>query len=49
MEKLSNEGPDSLAKHTGRFEATEQTKEVPLDPAASEGMVLRVSSILDPK
>jgi hypothetical protein len=49
MEKLANEGPDSSAKHTGNFEANEQTKEVPLDPAASEGKVLRLSSTLDQK
>jgi hypothetical protein len=40
---------DSTAKHTGTFEAAEQTKEVPLDPAAPEGKALRVSSTLDPK
>jgi hypothetical protein len=40
---------DSTAKHAGSFEATEQTMEVPLDPAAPEGKVLRVSSTLDPK
>jgi hypothetical protein len=49
MEKLVNEDLDSTAKHAGSFEATEQTKEVPLDPAAPEGKVLRVSSTLDPK
>jgi hypothetical protein len=41
MEKLANEGPNSSAKHTGSFEAAEQTKEVPLDPAAPEGKVLK--------
>jgi hypothetical protein len=40
---------DSTVNHAGRFEAIEQTKEVPLDPAAPEGKVLRFSSILDPK
>jgi hypothetical protein len=49
MEKLVNKGLDSTAKHAGNFEAAEQTKEVPLDPAAPEGKVLRVSSTLDPK
>jgi hypothetical protein len=49
LEKLVNEDLDSTAKHTGSFEAVEQTKEVPLDPAAPEGKVLRVSSTLDPK
>jgi hypothetical protein len=49
MEKLVNEDLDSTAKHAGSFEATEQTKEVPLDPAASRGKALRVSSTLDPK
>jgi hypothetical protein len=49
FEKLVNEDLDSTAKHAGSFEAAEQTKEVPLDPAAPEGKVLRVSSILDPK
>jgi hypothetical protein len=34
MEKLVNEDIDSTAKHAGSFEAAEQTKEVPLDPAA---------------
>jgi hypothetical protein len=34
MEKLVNEDLSSTAKHTGSFEAAEQTKEVPLDPAA---------------
>jgi hypothetical protein len=29
MERLDNEGLDSPAKHTGSFEAVEQTKEVP--------------------
>jgi hypothetical protein len=33
MEKLANEGLDSSAKHISNFEAAEQTKEVPLDPA----------------
>jgi hypothetical protein len=49
MEKLANEGPDSSAKQARNFEAAEQTKEVPLDPAAPEGKMLRVSSTLDPK
>jgi hypothetical protein len=49
LEKMVNEDLDSTAKHTGNFEAAEQTKEVPLDPAAPEGRALRVSSTLDPK
>jgi hypothetical protein len=49
MEKLVNEDLDSAAKHAGSFVAAEQTKEVPLDPVAPEGKVLRVSSTLDPK
>jgi hypothetical protein len=49
MEKLVNEDLDSTAKHPGSFEAAEQTKEVPLDAAAPEGKVLRVSSTIDPK
>jgi hypothetical protein len=49
MEKLVNEDLDSTAKHAGSFEAAEQTKKVPLEPAAPEGKVLRVSSTLDPK
>jgi hypothetical protein len=49
MEKLVNEDLDSTAKHAGSFEAAEQTKEEPLDPAAPEGKVLRVSSALDSK
>jgi hypothetical protein len=49
MEKLVNEDLDSTAKHAGSFEVAEQTKEVPLDPAAPEGKALRVSSTLDPK
>jgi hypothetical protein len=49
MEKLANEGPDSPVKHADSFEAAEQTKEVPLDPATPEGKVLRVSSSLTPK
>jgi hypothetical protein len=31
---MVNEDLDSTTKHTGNFEAAEQTKEVPLDPAA---------------
>jgi hypothetical protein len=49
LEKLVNEDLDSTAKDAGSFEAAEQTKEVPLDPAAPEGKALRVSSTLDPK
>jgi hypothetical protein len=49
MEKLVNEDLESTAKHTDSFEAAEQTKEVPLDPAAPKGKVLRVSSTLDSK
>jgi hypothetical protein len=49
LEKMVNEDLDSTTKHAGNFEATEQTKEVPLDPAAPEGKVLRVSSTLDLK
>jgi hypothetical protein len=49
LEKMVNEDLDSTAKHAGNFEAVEQTKEVPLDPAAPEGKALRVSSTLDPK
>jgi hypothetical protein len=49
LEKLVNEDLDSTVKHAGSFEAAEQTKEVPLDPAAPEGKALRVSSTLDPK
>jgi hypothetical protein len=36
LEKMVNEDLDSTAKHAGSFEAAEQTKEVPLDPAAPE-------------
>jgi hypothetical protein len=49
LEKLVNEDLDSIAKHAGSFEAVEQTKEVPLDPAAPEGKALRASATLDPK
>jgi hypothetical protein len=49
LEKMVNEDLDSTAKHAGNFEAAEQTKVVPLDPAAPEGKALRVSSTLDPK
>jgi hypothetical protein len=49
LEKMVNEDLDSTAKHTGTFEAAEQTKEVSLDPSAPEGKALRVSSTLDPK
>jgi hypothetical protein len=49
MEKLVNEDLDFTAKHTDSFEAAEQTKEVPLDPAAPEGKALRVRSTLNPK
>jgi hypothetical protein len=46
---MVNEDLDSTAKHTGTFEAADQTKEVSLDPSAPEGKALRVSSTLDPK
>jgi hypothetical protein len=49
LEKMVNEDLDSTTTHAGNFEAAEQTKEVPLNPAAPEGKVLRVSSTLDPK
>jgi hypothetical protein len=49
LEKMVNEDLDSTAKNAGNFEAVEQTKEVPLDPAAPEGKALRVRSTLDPK
>jgi hypothetical protein len=50
LEKLVNEDLDSAtAKHAGRFEAAEQNKKVPLDPAAPEGKAFRFSSTLDPK
>jgi hypothetical protein len=49
QEKLVNEDLDSATKHAGSFGAAEQTKEVPLDPAAPEGKAFRVSSTLDPK
>jgi hypothetical protein len=49
LEKMVNKDLESTAKHAGSFEATEQAKEVPLDPAAPEGKSLRVSSTLDPK
>jgi hypothetical protein len=49
LEKMVNEDLNSTTKHAGNFEVAEQTKEVPLDPAASEGKVLRVSSTLGPK
>jgi hypothetical protein len=49
LEKLVYEDLDSTAKHADSFEAAEQTKEVPLDPAAPEGKLLRVRSTLDPK
>jgi hypothetical protein len=49
LENLVNEDHNSTAKHTGSFEAVEQIKEVPLDPAAPEGKALRVSATLDPK
>jgi hypothetical protein len=46
---MVNEDLDSAAKHTGTFEAAEQTKDLPLDPSAPEGKALRVSSTLDHK
>jgi hypothetical protein len=49
MDRMVNKDLDSAAKHAGSFEAAEQTKEVPLDPAAPEGKALRASSTLDPK
>jgi hypothetical protein len=49
LEKFVIEDLNSSTKHVGSFEAAEQTKEVPLDPSAPEGKVLRVSSTLDPK
>jgi hypothetical protein len=49
LEKMVNEDLDSATRHVGSFEAAEQTKEAPLDPAAPEGKALRVSSTLDPK
>jgi hypothetical protein len=49
LEKMVNEDLDSTTKNAGNFEAAEQTKEVPLNPAAPEGKALRVSSTLDPK
>jgi hypothetical protein len=49
LEKLANEDPNSSTKHAGSFEAAEQTKKVPLDPAAPEGKTLRASYTLDPK
>jgi Flp pilus assembly protein TadD len=49
MEKMVNEDLSSTAKHVGSFEAAEQTKEAPLDPATPEGKALSVSSTLDPK
>jgi hypothetical protein len=49
LEKMVNEDLDSTTKHACNFEVAEQTKEVPLDPAAPEGKALRVSSTLDPK
>jgi hypothetical protein len=49
MEKMVNEDLSSTAKHAGSFEATEQTKEVLLDPTAPEGKALSVSSTLDLK
>jgi hypothetical protein len=49
LEKLANEGLHSSAEHADSFEAAEQTKEVPLYPAAPEGKTLRVSSTLDSK
>jgi hypothetical protein len=49
LEKLVNEDLDSTAMHAGSFEAAEETKEVPLDPASPKGKALRVSSTLDPK
>jgi hypothetical protein len=49
LEKLVNEDLDSTAKYADSFEAAEQTKEVPLYPAAPEGKALNVSSTLDPK
>jgi hypothetical protein len=49
LEKLVNKDLDSTANYAGSFKAAEQTKEVPLDPAAPGGKAWRVSSTLDPK
>jgi hypothetical protein len=49
LEKLVNEDLDSATKQASSFEAVEQTKGVPPDPAAPKGKALRVSSTLDPK
>jgi len=35
--------------HVGSFEPAEETKLIFLDPEATEGRVLRISSSLDPK
>jgi hypothetical protein len=49
LEKLVHKDLDLSAKHASSFEAAEQTKEAPLDPAAPEGKAFKVSSTLDPK
>jgi hypothetical protein len=41
LEKLVNQNLNPSAKHAGSFKDAEQTKEVPLDPAAPEGKALR--------
>ena len=48
LDSLAQDIPDPK-RHVGSFEPPEETKLVFLDPEASEGKALRVSSSLDPK
>jgi hypothetical protein len=48
LDGLAKEIPDPK-RHASNFEAAEDVKLIPLDPANSDGRALKVSATLDPK
>ena len=46
---MANEAMESKQRHTGSFESTEGTKDVPLDPKNPKGKALKISATLSSK
>ena len=46
---MANEAMESKQRHTGSFESTEGTKDVPLDLNTPDGKALKISTSLGSK
>ena len=49
LQGMAEEAMDSKQRHAGNFEPAEGTKDVPLDPKATDGKALKISATLNNK